>query len=117
MKKPLFALAALATLVAATASHAQYTGPTATPTNVRALLADGKDDMAVVLQGKIVRHSGSDKYRFADSTGEITLEIDAKRWPANLPIDEKMEVRIHGELDKSLMGEAEVDVERIEKVM
>jgi uncharacterized protein (TIGR00156 family) len=97
-------------------SYAQYAGPSIAPGNVRALLADGKDDMPVNLQGRIVRHMGSDKYRFADSTGEITLEIDAKIWPANTPVDDKTEVRVHGEYDKSLIGEPEVEVTRIEKL-
>ena len=63
-----------------------------------------------------MRHLGSDKYRFADSTGEITLEIDSKTWPANMRVDEKMEVRVHGEYDKDLIGEPEVDVTTIEKL-
>jgi uncharacterized protein (TIGR00156 family) len=97
-------------------SYAQYAGPGIAPGTVRALLAEGKDDMAVNLQGRIVRHLGSDKYRFADSTGEITLEIDAKIWPANTPVDDKTEVRVHGEYDKPLIGEPEVEVTRIEKL-
>jgi uncharacterized protein (TIGR00156 family) len=113
MKTPLLILAALA---CASNSHAQYVGPTVAPSTVRALLADGKDDMAVNLQGKIVRHIGGEKYRFADSTGEITLEIDAQYWPANTPVDGTTEVRIHGEYDKELLGEPEIDVKRIEKL-
>jgi uncharacterized protein (TIGR00156 family) len=111
MKAPLLILAAL---VFASSSHAQYVGPTVAPSTVRALLADGKDEMAVNLQGKIVRHIGGEKYRFADNTGEITLEIDAKYWPASTPIDGKTEVRIHGEYDKEWLGEPEIDVKRIE---
>lgn len=107
---------ALAGLVFASASYAQYVGPTTAPTNVRALLADGKDDMLVSVQGKIVQHLGGDKYRFADSTGEITVEIDNKYWPANTPIDEKMNVRLHGEYDKDLIGQPEIDVKRMEKL-
>jgi uncharacterized protein (TIGR00156 family) len=97
-------------------AHAQYAGPTVAPSTVRALLADGKDDMAVNLQGKIVRHLGGDKYRFADSTGEITVEIDARQWPANTPIDDKAQVRLHGEFDKDLIGEPEIEVKSIEKL-
>jgi uncharacterized protein (TIGR00156 family) len=117
----------LAALVGASSSfaHAQYTGPTAAkgnppsaatvaPSTVRALLANGKDDTNVSLQGRIVRHLGGEKYRFADSSGEISVEIDAKTWPANTPIDDKAQVRLQGEFDKGLVGEPEVDVERIE---
>lgn len=105
-----------ATFVCVSSAFAQYAGPSIASSTVRTLLADGKDDMAVNLQGKIVRHLGSDKYRFADSTGEITLEIDAAIWPANTPVDDKTEVRVHGEFDKSLFGEPEVEVDRIEKL-
>ena len=106
----------LAALLCASSAHAQYVGPTPAPTTVRALLADGKDDMAVSLQGRIVRHVGGDKYRFADSTGEITAEIEAKHWPASTPIDEKAEVRLYGEYDKGLIGEPEIEVTKIEKL-
>jgi uncharacterized protein (TIGR00156 family) len=105
-----------AAMLCASSSYAQYAGPGVAPGTVRALLADGKDDAAVSLQGKIVRHMGADKYRFADGTGEITMEIDAKIWPANTPVDDKTEVRVHGEYDKSLIGEPEVEVTRIEKL-
>lgn len=117
---------------ASSAAYAQYTGPSegkgAVPnttksavanvalTNVRALMASGKDDTAVLLQGRIVRHMGGDKYRFADSTGEIDLEIEAEHWPANTPIDDKAEVRITGEFDKNLLRKSKVEVDRIEKV-
>ena len=119
----------VATLAAASAaSHAQYVGPApnkgagvasaanGAPTTVRALLASGKDDTVVSLQGRIVRHLGGDKYRFADSSGEIDLEIDADKWPANTPIDDKVQVRVHGEFDKNLLTAPEIDVERIEKL-
>jgi uncharacterized protein (TIGR00156 family) len=118
----------LAALIGASSSfaYAQYTGPSAAkgaasgaaqtvaPSTVRALLANGKDDLAVSLQGRIVRHLGGEKYRFADSTGEINVEIDAKRWPANTPIDDKAMVRVYGEYDKALVGEPEIEVERID---
>jgi len=110
--KSLVLMAAM--LLCAASSHAQYTGPSLAPSTVRALLADGKDDMAVSLQGRIVRHLGSDKYRFADSTGEINLEIGPKIWPANMRVDENTEVRVHGEYEKALIGEPEVDVTNIE---
>lgn len=115
----------LAALIAASGiAHAQYTGPSAkgvaktapavAPGTVKALLASGKDDTAVSLQGRIVRHLGGDKYRFADSTGEITVEIDDDQWPANTPVDDKVQVRIQGEFDKDLVGDPEVEVDRIE---
>ena len=112
--KPLVLIAAMLLYAANTQAHAQYTGPSIAPSTVRALLADGKDDMAVTLQGRIVRHLGSDKYRFADSTGEISLEIDPKTWPVNMQVDDKTQVTVRGEYDKNLIGEPEVDVTSIE---
>jgi uncharacterized protein (TIGR00156 family) len=114
--------------VASGAAHAQYTGPSAAAktapgaapaaaaSNVKALLANAKDDTVVSLQGRIVRHLGGEKYRFADSTGEIDLDIDADKWPANTPIDDKVQVKLQGEYDKKLIGNSEIDVERIEKI-
>ena len=111
---------------------AQYTGPVAgksavpgtskkapynaAPTTVRALMALDKDDTQVRLEGRIVGHMGGDKYRFADSTGEIDLEIETEHWPANTPIDDTSKVRITGEYDKGLTHKPRVEVERIEKL-
>lgn len=127
---PLLFLALLA--AASGSATAQYTGPSdgkgAIPgttksavanvalSNVRALIATGKDDSHVLLQGRIVRHLGGDKYRFADSTGEIDLEIEGELWPANTPIDDKAQVRITGEYDKGRIAKPKVEVERIEMV-
>lgn len=101
-------------LASASVSHAQYAGPTIAPTTVNALLESGKNDQQVVLQGRIVRHNGGENYRFADSTGEMEIEIDAKNWPANTPIDANTEVRVHGEYEKELFGEAEIEVTQLE---
>ncbi len=116
--------------IASSSAYAQYTGPSAgkgimpgakkmpavAATDVRALTATGKDDAHVSLQGRIIRHLGGDNYRFADSTGEIDVEIDTEHWPANTPIDDKTEVRISGEYDKGLVSKSKVEVDRIEKL-
>lgn len=118
--------------LASASAMAQYTGPSTgksiipntsktmpaavAQTNVKALMASGKDDTQVSLQGRIIRHMGGEKYRFADSTGEIDLEIDNELWPANSPIDDKSEVRVTGEYDKDLVSKPKVEVERIEKL-
>ncbi len=125
-----FVAMAIATVSAG--AQAQYTGPSAGKsiipgvkkaapqavplTTVRALTTAGKDDTAVSLQGRIVRHLGGDKYRFADATGEIDLEIEDEHWPANLPIDDKAEVRVTGEFDKGLVSKPKVEVDRIDKI-
>ena len=118
--------------LASSSALAQYTGPSvgkgvlpgaakgaapaATATTVKALTATGKDDAMVSLQGRVVRHLGGDNYRFADSTGEIDVEIDNEYWPANTPIDDKAEVRITGEYDKGIVSKPKVEVERLEKL-
>jgi uncharacterized protein (TIGR00156 family) len=111
---------------------AQYTGPSdgkkvipgsakkaphkVALTTVRALMATGKDDTEVSLEGRIVRHIGGDKYNFADSTGDIELEIETEHWPDNTPIDDKTEVRIIGEYDKGLTHSPKVEVNHIVKL-
>jgi uncharacterized protein (TIGR00156 family) len=116
---------------ASSAAMAQYTGPSsakivlpgvkatapaAAATTVGALIKTGKDNALVSLQGRIVRHLGGDDYRFADSTGEINVEIDTEYWPANTPIDDKAEVRITGEFDKDILTKPKVEVNRLEKI-
>lgn len=101
-------------MAVASISHAQYAGPTIAPTTVKTILDNGKNDEQVILQGRIVRHTGGESYRFADNTGEMEIEIEAKNWPANTSIDEKTEVRLHGEYEKELLGQAEIEVKQIE---
>lgn len=130
MKATSWMIAALMS-VASSAALAQYTGPgagktvvpgtakaapAAAATTVKALLASGKDDTMVTLQGRVVRQTGGDRYHFADATGEIEIEVDSDIWPANTPIDDKAQVRIVGEYDKNLVGKPKVEVERIEKM-
>jgi uncharacterized protein (TIGR00156 family) len=67
------------------------------------------DDTKVVLQGKIVRSLGEDKYLFQDPTGEITLEIDDDVWKGqNVTPDDWIEIL--GEIDKEVTSDMEVDV-------
>lgn len=120
MKKTILALA-LAT--SAVAAFAQYTGPgtntpgtttsATTPTTVKQLLDTGKDDQHVMLRGHITRSLGDDKYEFADSTGQVIIEIDEKRWPADHPVNEKSTVELTGKYDKELIGKSKVEVRGI----
>ncbi len=125
-------MALMAMLVVSGSALAQYTGPSdgkkvipgsakkpphkAALTTVRALMATGKDDTEVSLEGRINRHIGGDKYNFADSTGEIELEIETEHWPDNTPIDDKTIVRIIGEYDKGLTHSPKVEVSHIVKL-
>ncbi len=70
-----------------------------------------RDEMPVIMQGKIVQSMGDEKYLFQDGTGAITVEIDNEDWrgqtvsPANT-------VKIYGEVDTGLFKD-EIDVDRI----
>lgn len=130
--KTAFVLSLILLSAASSPAIAQYTGPSdgkgAVPdttrsavanlglSTVRGLTTAGKDDTHVMVQGRIVRHLGGDRYRFADASGEIDLEIESERWPANTPIDDKAEVRITGEYDKGRIRKPKIEVERIDKV-
>lgn len=72
------------------------------------------DDSLVTLQGKILKQISGDKYIFADSTGEITIEIDRRVWNG-LNVTPNDTVRIQGEVDKEMFNSS-IDVKRIEKV-
>ena len=97
------------------ASGTPYTGPSTVPTmTVKQLIDTGKDDQHVTLRGFIVSHDGGEHYTFADDTGRIKVEIDAKHFPPGVKIDDKVRVEITGEFDKDLIGsKVEVDVKRL----
>ena len=94
---------------------AQYAGPSTVQTmTVKQLLDTGKDDQHVTLRGFIVSHDGGEHYTFADDTGRMKVEIDAKHFPPGVKIDDKVRVEISGEFDKDLVGnKAELDVKRL----
>jgi hypothetical protein len=46
----------------------------------------------------------------------VTLLRQYAGWPANTSVDEKTELGVHGEYDKSLIGDSEVEVTRSEKL-
>ena len=73
-----------------------------------------RDDVPVVVQGKIVQRMGNEKYLFEDSTGTITVEIDDDDWRGQtvMPADT---VRLYGEVDRGIF-KTEIDVERVEKI-
>jgi len=132
--KRLFQISSIATLVAASAfAIAQptgYTGPSnkaapstgyAGPTSVplmtaKALLDSGKDDQYARLQGKLLSHKGGEDYEFADASGKITVEIDAKHFPAGVTIDHNTLVELTGEFDKETFGESSFDVKQLKVV-
>lgn len=109
---------AIGLALAATTAYAQYVGPSDTGavsvSTVRDLLANGKDDQQVAVQGMIVKHNKSDKFQFSDGTGNMTVEIDKKYFPAGKPIDANTKVKLSGTFDKDLLESPKLDVKHLE---
>ena len=132
--KRLIQISALATVLAASAfaiaqptgytgpsnkaaTPAGYAGPTSVPLmTAKALLDSGKDDQYARLQGKLLSHKGGEDYEFADASGKITVEIDAKHFPAGVTIDHNTLVELTGEFDKETFGESSFDVKQLKVV-
>lgn len=120
-----FITAALGACAFALAQPTGYAGPSskATPGSrgaanaplmtAKDLLANGKDDQYVKLQGRLVNHKGGEEYEFADASGRITVEIDDDLFPQGTRIDQNTMVELTGEFDKDMIGESTVDVEQI----
>ena len=132
MKRMLF-LSCLSALLATSAAIAQqaggysgpsskaaptgYTGPSNVPLmSAKDLLDKGKDDQYARLKGKLVNHKGGEEYEFADQSGKMTVEIDAKRFPDGARIDQNTLVELTGEFDKETIGESTLDVKQIKVV-
>jgi uncharacterized protein (TIGR00156 family) len=99
------------------AAPAGYSGPSTVPLmTAKDLLAKGKDDQYVKLKGKLVNHKGGEEYEFADQSGKMTVEIDAKRFPDGAKIDQNTLVELTGEFDKETFGESTLDVKQIKVV-
>lgn len=115
MRNFILAFCAMVLLVfTVNAQQGGYTGPTAAAVSV-AEAKKLRDDSPVVLKGNIVKSLGDEKYEFADNSGTMTVEIDAKIW-GSVSVSEKDLVEITGELDKSLPKFTEVDVKTIKKL-
>jgi uncharacterized protein (TIGR00156 family) len=108
----LVALLALAGL-SAYAQQGGYRGPGAVAVTV-AEAKNLRDDTPVILQGKLERFLGDEKYLFSDDTGNMVVEIDHKVW-GSLSVDENEMVEISGEIDREFRGN-EVEVKAIRKI-
>ncbi|WGE81696.1 YgiW/YdeI family stress tolerance OB fold protein [Actinobacillus equuli subsp. haemolyticus] len=71
------------------------------------------DDSRVTLEGKILRQVDNDEYIFADSTGDIKIEIDDHVWNG-LNVTPSDKIRIQGKLDKETFNSS-IDVYTVEK--
>lgn len=76
------------------------------------LAKDARDDNKVVLTGHIKSSLGNEKYIFADSTGEITVEIDNDKWHGRTVTTEN-NVILRGEVDKD-WNDLTIDVDSLE---
>lgn len=105
---------ASAAMVAGGAAQAQYVGPSSLQVRtVQQLLDDGRDDDRAQLRGRIVSHDGGERYTFADDSGRIAVEIDARVFPAGVKIGERDVVVLTGELERGFR-KLKFEVETIE---
>ena len=128
MKK--ISLFALLGIMTAGVASAEFTGPNepaATATNPKGGFVSGaetivtvkqvnemRDDVPVIIQGKIIQRMGDEKYLFEDSTGSITIEIDDDDWRGQTvsPTDT---VKLYGEVDRGIFT-TEIDIDYVEKL-
>ncbi len=118
MTKKLLVFAAVLLLGSLTLNAQQqkggFTGPGLKAISVKE--AKGlKDDTPVLLQGKILRSLGNEKYLFSDNSETITIEIDDKLW-GDLSVSENDKVEISGEVDKERFSKVEIEVNGIRKL-
>ena len=73
-----------------------------------------RDNTPVVLEGKITRRIGKDKYQLTDSTGSVIIEIDEKDWH-NIDVRPTDTIRIQGEVDKD-WSDTTIDVRSVKIV-
>ena len=74
---------------------------------------DLRDDASVVMEGKIEKALGDEKYVFSDGKDKVTVEIDNEDW-RGVSVNEHDTVEIKGEIDKDFM-DTKVDVDSIVK--
>lgn len=93
-------------------------GAPAVQTTAVATVAAAKnlpDDAKVVLEGRIVKKTGHERYEFSDASGKITVEIDDDDW-RGLSVNTQDKVRIEGEVEHKRNQAVEIDVDRISKI-
>lgn len=103
----------MSAITIAGAQQGGYTGPGAAVITV-AEARELRDDSPVILQGKIERFLGDEKYLFSDDTAVITIEIDNRIW-GTLSVNQNDTVEITGEIDKDFR-ELEIEVRSIKKI-
>lgn len=89
-----------------------FTGPSQAAVSV-AEARKLSDDTPVVLNGRIEKNLGGEKYLFTDNTGSVTVEIDNEDWNG-VSVSEKDIVELRGEVDKDFTS-FEIDVDSVIK--
>lgn len=79
------------------------------PSTVAGVLNSAYDDQIVVLQGRLTKYLGHDRYEFTDNTGTIEVELDDDRNWSHIAKDQLIE--IHGKFDDDFMDK-KIDVKR-----
>ncbi len=80
------------------------------PNTVSGVMKSAYDDQIVVLQGRLIRFLGKDKYEFADNSGDvIVVELDDDKNWSHISKDQLIE--IVAEVDKDFMRTT-LDVKR-----
>lgn len=77
------------------------------PTTVAGVLDSAYDDQYVVLQGRLTKYLGHDRYEFTDNTGTIEVELDDDRNWSFISKDELIQIR--GKFDDDFMDK-KIDV-------
>lgn len=73
-----------------------------------------RDDVPVIVQGKIVQRMGDEKYLFEDSTGSITVEIDDDNWRGQT-VGPEDTVKLYGDVDRGIF-KTEIEIDYVEKI-
>ena len=73
-----------------------------------------RDDVPVVVKGKIVKRVGDEKYLFEDETDSITVEIDDEDWRGQT-ISPSDTVKLYGDVDRGIFS-TEIDVDYVQKM-
>ncbi|MBP5215992.1 MAG: NirD/YgiW/YdeI family stress tolerance protein [Alphaproteobacteria bacterium] len=112
MKKIFLTLVAI--IASVNMAKAQFEGPGAAPngpTTVQEALKMN-DETRVVLDGKIIKSLGDEKYIFKDATDEVMVEIDDEEW-GGVKVTPENTVEIIGEVDKDRNEPTKIDVDSI----
>ncbi|EGU38760.1 protein YgiW [Vibrio ichthyoenteri ATCC 700023] len=98
-----------------TQNQSGFSGPTQGISTVKQVLDSEmfSDDMPVTLTGRIKASLGGEMYLFADTTGEVTVEIEHDKWFGQ-SASPTTNVQLIGEIDKNMSGvKVDVDVVKV----